>query len=409
MLRVSEAQQRILAAFSPLSPEDIPLSAALGRVVAENTLARDQLPLFDNSAMDGYALLARDTGEATPDRPVRLRIVGAVPAGRVLDRPMRDGETARILTGAALPLGADAVIQQEMVTVDSDELLVRAAVAPRTNIRYAGEDVKRGEQLLPRGAEIGPAELALLASAGVSPVPVRRRPRVTILATGDELVPAGELLGPGQIRESNSTYLVAAVTRAGAEAIALGIARDEEADLREKLTRAQDADLVISSGGVSVGDYDLVKQILGEQGEMDFWRVRMRPGKPLAFGRLGSTPLLGLPGNPVSAAVTFELFARPAIRQMLGAASVFRQRIEVALDGSDVKQEDRERYVRARLYAQDGVLRARPTGDQRSHIITSLRGANVYLVIPIGDGLIRSGERVPALLLNDGLPWGDEG
>jgi molybdopterin molybdotransferase len=408
MFSVAEAQQRILTAFSPLEVEHIPLEDALGRVVAEDTMAQDQLPLFDNSAMDGYALRGHDTQEAMRERPLRLRIIGEIPAGRVLDDALKEGGAARIFTGAAVPDGADAVIEQELVSVVDGYLIVEAPVAPGTNVRRAGEDVAKGERLLPVGVEIGPAELALLASAGVSPIAVRRRPRVAILATGDELVPPGEPLAPGQIRESNSIYLTAAVTRAGATAIPLGVARDDEDDLRDKLVSAQDADVILSSGGVSVGDYDLVKQILGEQGAVDFWRVRMRPGKPLAFGRLGDTSLIGLPGNPVSAAVTFELFARPAIRRMLGAASVFRPRVEAILDGPDIARSDREHYVRVRLYAQEGVLCARPTGDQRSHIITSLRGASAYLVIAIGEGVVRSGERVPALLLNDGLPWGDE-
>ena len=408
MFSVAEAQQRILAAFSPLEPEAIPLAVALGRILAEDAVALDQLPLFDNSAMDGYALRAADTQEATRDQPARLHIAGEIPAGRVLGHTLREGEAARIFTGGALPNGADAVIQQELVAVEDGALVLEAPVASETNVRHAGEDVARGAMLLPRGSEIGPAELALLASAGVSPVTVRRRPRVAILATGDELVPAGEPLAPGQIRESNSIYLTAAVTRAGAEAVPLGAARDDEDDLRAKLASAQGADVIISSGGVSVGDYDLVKQILGEQGAVDFWRVRMRPGKPLAFGHLGDTPLIGLPGNPVSAAVTFELFARPAIRRMLGAAAIFRPKIEVILDGPNIEQSDREHYVRAHLHAEDGVLHARPTGDQRSHIITSLRGASAYLVIGIGEGVVRTGERVPALLLNDGLPWGDE-
>lgn len=408
MFSVAEAQQRILAAFSPLETEAIPLAAALGRVLAEDAVAQDQLPLFDNSAMDGYALRAADTQGATHEQPVRLRITGEIPAGRVLDHTLRAGEAARIFTGGAAPDGADAVIQQELVSVEDGVLMLEAPVAPETNVRRAGEDVARGALLLPRGSEIGSAELALLASAGVSPVQVSRRPRVAILATGDELVPVGVPLEPGQIRESNSIYLTAAVTRAGAEAVSLGVARDDENDLRAKLASAQAADVIISSGGVSVGDYDLVKQILGEQGMVDFWRVRMRPGKPLAFGRLGDTPLIGLPGNPVSAAVTFELFARPAIRRMLGAATVFRPKIEVTMDGSDIEQGDREHYVRARLRAEDGVLHARPTGDQRSHIITSLRGASAYLIIGNGEGVVRSGARVPALLLNDGLPWGDE-
>jgi molybdopterin molybdotransferase len=408
MFSVAEAQQRILATFSPLEPEAIPLAAALGRILAEDAIAQDQLPLFDNSAMDGYALRAADTQGARREQPARLHIAGEIPAGRVLGRTLREGEVARIFTGGAVPDGADAVIQQELVAVEDGVLVLEAPVPPETNVRRAGEDVTKGVMLLPRGSEIGPAELALLASAGVSPVTVRRRPRVAILATGDELVPAGEPLAPGQIRESNSIYLTAAVTRAGAEAVPLGVARDDEDDLRAKLASAQDADVIISSGGVSVGDYDLVKQILGEQGAVDFWRVRMRPGKPLAFGHLGDTPLIGLPGNPVSAAVTFELFARPAIRHMLGAASTFRPKIEVILDGPNIEQSDREHYVRVRLRAKDGVLHARLTGDQRSHIITSLRGASAYLVIGIGEGVVRTGERVPALLLNDGLPWGDE-
>jgi molybdopterin molybdotransferase len=408
MFSVSEAQQRVLAAFSPLEIERVPLAAALGRIVAGDAVAQDMLPPFDNSAMDGYALRALDTDRATPDSPARLRIVGEIPAGRVLGRTLDAGKAARIFTGAATPAGADAVIQQELVTAEDGNLLVAAPAPAGMNIRRAGEDVAKGQILLPNGSEIGPAELALLASAGVSPVAVRRRPRVAILATGDELIPAGEALAPGQIHESNSIYLTAAVTRAGAEAMALGIARDDEDDLREKLASAQDADVIISSGGVSVGDYDLVKQILGEQGAIDFWRVRMKPGKPLAFGRLRGTPLIGLPGNPVSAAVTFELFARPAIRRMLGAASLFRPQVEAILDGHDIRREDRDQYVRVRLFADDGLLRARPTGDQRSHIITSLRGASAYLIIANGEGVVRGGDRVPALLLNDELPWGTD-
>jgi molybdopterin molybdotransferase len=408
MFSVAEAQQRILDSFSLLTAEVIPLAAALGRVLAEDAVAQDQLPLFDNSAMDGYALRAADTQGATRDQPVRLRIAGEIPAGRVLDRALKAGEAARIFTGGAVPDGADAVIQQELVSVEDGVLALEAPVPLQTSVRRAGEDVAQGALLLSRGSEIGPAELALLASAGVSPVTVSRRPRVAILATGDELVPVGAPLAPGQIRESNSIYLTAAVTRAGAEAVPLGVARDDENDLRAKLASAQDADVIISSGGVSVGEYDLVKQILGEQGAVDFWRVRMRPGKPLAFGRLAATPLIGLPGNPVSAAVTFELFARPAIRRMLGVTSVFRPKVEVTLDGPDIERSDREQYVRVRLHAEHGVLHARPTGDQRSHIITSLRGASAYIIIAIGEGVVRGGERVPALLLNDGLPWGDE-
>jgi molybdopterin molybdotransferase len=201
--------------------------------------------------------------------------------------------------------------------------------------------------------------------------------------------------------------LVAAISRAGALPIVLGIARDREEELRARLEEARGADLALTSGGVSVGDYDLVKQMLSEQGAMQFWRVRVRPGKPLAFGLLGATPLLGLPGNPVSAAVTFELFGRPAIRRMLGARQIERPRITAQLSGGDLARGDRQQYVRARLSAEDGVLLAHPTGDQGSHIISSLRGASCYLIVDIGEGVVRTGERLPALLLNDQLPWGD--
>jgi len=216
----------------------------------------------------------------------------------------------------------------------------------------------------------------------------------------------GEKPGPGQIRESNSSYLIAAVLRAGGLPRPLGISHDRVDELRAKFEQARGADLILSSGGVSVGDYYLVKQILAEQGNIEFWRVRMRPGKPLAFGWLGETPLLGLPGNPVSAAVTFELFGRPAIRRMLGSAHVERPLVEVTLAGGDIERSDRRHYVRARLESEHGALTAYPTGAQGSHIISSLRGATAYLVVGEGDGALHSGEHVKALLLNDALPWG---
>jgi molybdopterin molybdotransferase len=408
MLTVEEARERILAHVHPLGAEEIPLTAALGRVLAEDAVAHESLPPFANSAMDGYALRAVDTAGATPERPVRLRLAGEVPAGTVYAGVVGPDETVRILTGAPLPEGADAVLQQELVVVAGEAVTLTQTVAPGSNIRHPGEDVRPGTLLVPAGDELGPAEIALLAALGVHPLRVTRRPRVAILATGDELAPLGATPRPGQIRESNSPYLAAAVIRAGALPVVLGIARDRAEDLRARLEDVRGADLALTSGGVSVGDYDLVKQMLSEQGAMQFWRVRVRPGKPLAFGLLGATPLLGLPGNPVSAAVTFELFGRPAIRRMLGARQIERPRITAQLSGGDLARGDRQQYVRARLSAEDGVLLAHPTGDQGSHIISSLRGASCYLVVDIGEGVVRTGERLPALLLNDQLPWGDE-
>lgn len=408
MLTVEEARALVLARFQPLEAEEAPLTEALGRVLAEDALAREASPPFANSAMDGYALRSADTRQASTRAPVRLRLVGEVPAGSVYPGVVQTGEAVRILTGAPLPDGADAALQQELTEVDNGWVTIAQPVAPDTNVRHAGEDARPGMLLARAGADLGPAEIALLASLGVSPVRVTRRPRVAILATGDELAPIGQPLKPGQIHESNTPYLIAAVTRAGGAPTALGIAPDRAEALREKLAQArQGFDLVITSGGVSVGDYDLVKQMLSEQGSMEFWRVRMRPGKPLAFGALGETPLLGLPGNPASAAVTFELFGRPAIRRMLGAAQVERPLIEVILEDGEQRRSDRRHFVRVRLASRGGRLVARPTGEQESHLISSLQGATALLIVPEGEGVIRAGDTAQALLLNDAMPWAE--
>lgn len=409
MLTVEEARGRILAHIRPLPAERVPLTDALGRVLAEPAVAQDDLPPFANSAMDGYALRSRDAAGATPRSPRDLLLVGEVPAGSVFAGVVGPGEAVRILTGAPLPAGADAVLQQELTEVAGDRVRLLAEAPAGNNVRPAGDDLRRGQILLPAGSDIGPSEVALLAAAGVHPVAVARRPRVAILSTGDELAPLGEPLRPGQIRESNGPYLVAAVLRAGGEPMALGVARDRADEIRAALERARAADLVLTSGGVSVGDYDLVKQILGEQGNVDFWRVNMRPGKPLAFGLLGATPLLGLPGNPVSAAVTFELFGRPAIRRMQGARRVERPLVEVVYHGEDLARADRRHFVRVRLDAERGTLVATTTGAQGSHLISSLQGASALLVVYEGEGVVRSGDVVPALLLNDALPWGRDG
>jgi molybdopterin molybdotransferase len=406
MLTVEEARARILERIHPLPAEDIPLTSALGRVLAADAIAGESLPPFVNSAMDGYAVRSADAVGASPQSPRRLRLAGEVPAGRVYEGKVVAGEAVRILTGAPLPDGADAVLQQELTEAGDGWVNLHAEAPAGTNLRWPGDDVQPGMLLVAGGTELGPAEIALLAALGVHPVRATRRPRVAILSTGDELAPLGETPKPGQIRESNSPYLAAAAIRAGAEPVPLGIARDRADDLRAKLEQARAADLVLTSGGVSVGDYDLVKQMLEEQGGIEFWRVRMRPGKPVAFGMLGETPLLGLPGNPVSAAVTFELFGRPAIRKMLGCQQVERPIVEVVLEGEDIARGDRRHYVRARLDSRAGTLIARTTGEQGSHIISSLRGATALLVVEIGEGVVRAGEHLPALLLNDALPWG---
>jgi molybdopterin molybdotransferase len=406
MMTVEEARDAILARFAPLPAETIAITDALGRVLAEDATAAEDLPPFANSAMDGYALIAADAPDASAAQPRRLALVGEVPAGSVYSGTLQPGAAIRILTGAPVPAGADAVIQQELTQAGEGWVEVQAAVKPGNNIRDAGSDVRRDTLLARHGTEIGPAEIALLAALGITPVRVARRPRVAILATGDELAAPGAQPGPGQIRDSNTPYLAAAVARAGAEPWVLGIARDNADELRACLARAAEADLALTTGGVSVGTYDLVKQVLAEQGTMAFWRVRMRPGKPLAFGALGQTPLLGLPGNPVSTAVTFELFGRPAIRRMLGCAQIERPVVEVELAGEPVERGDRRHYVRVRLESRAGRLVATPTGPQGSHVITSLLGASALLVVDEGEGHLAPGDHARALLLADMLPWG---
>jgi molybdopterin molybdotransferase len=406
MMTVEEAHEAILARFQPLPAERVPLADALGRVLREDAVAPEDLPSFANSAMDGYAVRSTDTSGAAEDAPRRLRLAGEVPAGSVYADTLQPGEAVRILTGAPIPPGADAVIQQELTRADEDAVDLLAAVGPHTNVRDAGDDVRRASLLVPAGTEIGPAEIALLAALGVDPITVTRRPRVAILATGDELAGPGQTPQLGQIRDSNSPYLAAAVARAGAEPWPLGIARDNAEDLRAHLDIALSADLVLTSGGVSVGTYDLVKQVLAEKGAIEFWRVRMRPGKPLAFGPIGTTYLLGLPGNPVSTAVTFELFGRPAIRRMLGCATLDRPLVEVTLAGEAIPRIDRRTYVRARLSSHAGQLLATPTGPQGSHIITSLLGAGALLVIHEGTGAVQPGEVLQARLLVEPGAWG---
>jgi molybdopterin molybdotransferase len=400
MLSVEEARDQILQNIQRALPsEEVPLTSANGRTLAADAFAGEALPAFDNSGMDGYAVRSADTFGAAPNSRVSLRLVGEVPAGHVYSGTVEPGEAVRILTGAAVPDGADSVIAQELTEVSGGMVWALAETPVGANIRPAGDDVAQGDLLVLAGSELGPAEIALLAALGVHPVRVTRRPRIGILSTGDELAPLGETPAPGQIRESNAFYLAAAVEKAGGVPVLLGVARDQADEIRGRLQAAGGCDLILSSGGVSVGDYDLVKQILSEEGAIHFWRVRMRPGKPLAFGLLGGAPFLGLPGNPVSAAVTFELFGRPAIRKLLGCRQLERTSVDVVLEGEDIERADRRHFVRARLQSRDGTLFATTTGSQGSHRLSSLVGATALLVVMEGEGSVHAGDHLQALLL----------
>jgi molybdopterin molybdotransferase len=401
MLSVEEALAQILADVTALAAESVPLAEVQGRVLAEDLHAPFALPPFSNSSMDGYAVRAEDLALASAEHPVALRVVGVVPAGGVFAGVVMPGTTVRMFTGAPLPDGADAVLQQELTMVgpDDESVAMLASVVAGTNVREAGSDIAAGTVVVERGTLLGTPEIGALAAIGVGQVAVTRRPRVAIVTTGDELVAPGQPLAPGQIYDSNAPMLAAAVREAGGEPWLLPPAPDTLEDLRARFTQAQTADLVLASGGVSVGDFDLVRAVLAEQGQIAFWRVNVRPGKPLAFGRLGATPFLGLPGNPVSSAVTFELFTRPLIRAMLGCRVIQRPTITVRLAHA-IARGDRRHYARAHLRFADGLVWAATTGDQGSHRITSLLGAVALLIIPEGEGDIPADAVVQALLVS---------
>ena len=400
MISVEEALERILAQITPLPVTSVPLPQALGLVLAEDVITQEDIPPFANSAMDGFALLSKDS-QPRDGQPPRLRITGEVAAGYVADHAVEEGTTMRIMTGAPVPPGADTVIQVELTRSENPEWVeIQQAVPPGNNIRPAGEDMRRGQKILSRGSEIGPWEIGVLATLGWATVPVIQRPRVAILSTGDEVIDVSEPLSPGKIRNSNGYLLEAAAQRAGAEPHRLGIARDTIESLREKFSEAVTHDLIITSGGVSVGDFDLVKDIMREQGEINFWRINMRPGKPVAFGQIGGVPLLGLPGNPVSAAVTFELFARPVIRKMMGHTRLLRPQVEVVVEDGVSDVAMRRHYVRARVEWRDGRFVAHTTGNQGSHITTSLLNANALVIVPEGGVEVHPGDTAKAIMLD---------
>ena len=387
MLTVPEASARILEHITRLSIERIPLLDALGRVLAESVSAPMTLPAWDNSAMDGYAVRGSDIDAATTERPVRLRVLETVAAGRFATQPVGRGEAIRIMTGAPLPKGADTVVRVEDTDGGTTQVEVRDARDARRNIRPRGEDFNEGDALLEVGAPLGPAQLGILASIGRASVDVYRRPRVAIMGSGDELVDVDrfhEVLAGRKIISSNGYTLHALVRDAGGEPVNLGVASDDPASLREHLTRAAGCDLVLTSAGVSVGEFDYTRDVIASLGaDMKFWRVRMRPGAPLGFGVLGSTPWIGLPGNPVSAMVTFELFVRPVVRRMLGHTRLFRRPIPVVLQERVSIGARLTHFLRAIVTTRDdGTVTARLTGPQGSGILTSMSRANALLVVP---------------------------
>ncbi|GAC1392771.1 MAG: molybdopterin molybdotransferase MoeA [Ktedonobacteraceae bacterium] len=402
MISVEEALERILAEIVPLGIAQVPLAASQGLVLAQDIIAHDSIPPFANSAMDGFALRSQDSHPQS-GQPPRLRVTGGVAAGYVATHSVEEGTAMRVMTGAPIPPGADSVIQIELTHYDGPEstwVEVLQEVASGNNIRPAGEDMHSGQVVIQRGTEIGPSEIGILATLGYATVSVVRRSRVAILGTGDEVIDVDEPLRPGKIRNSNSYMLEAMVQRAGAEAYRLGVAQDTVESLREKFREATTYDVILTSGGVSVGDFDLVKDIMTEQGKINFWRINMRPGKPVAFGHISGVPLLGLPGNPVSSAVTFELFGRSILRKMQGHTRLLKPQVDVVVEDGVADRVMRRHYVRAHVEWHDGHFVAHTTGNQGSNLMTSLLRANAFLVVPEGGVIIHPGDTVKAMMLD---------
>jgi len=420
MISVEEALEKVLGYVEVLEPERKPILDCLGQVLAEDVYSDIDIPPLDNSAMDGYALRAKDTRGASESSPRYLVVVGEVAAGSVPAQEVRPGTAIRIMTGAPLPEGADAVVRFE----DTDEVNRKSSGGDLSqigilcqakkglNVRGRGEDIAKGKLVLKKGEVLRPQEIGVLASLGRSTALVIRRPIVAILATGDELIGIDQPLAPGKIHDSNNYTIAAEVSRYGGIPKILGIGRDSVRSLTKKIHEGLDADMLITSGGVSKGDYDIVKDVLAEHGEVGFWTVCMKPGKPLAFGVIKKTeegrekkvPHLGLPGNPVSSMVTFEQFARPAILKMMGKKILAKPVIRAVIEDDVVDTDGRRLFARVNVTRRGGQYYASVTGPQGSGILTSMAKANGLVVIPEGGKGVKAGDMVEVQMLD----WGEE-
>jgi molybdopterin molybdotransferase len=411
LLSADEALLRILNVLHPLGTETSELNTSLNRFLAEEISAKTDIPPFPSSSMDGYAVQSADVRNASKEAPVRLHVIGEIVAGEHDLPELKSGQAIRIMTGAPLGLGADAVIPIEFTTepgpmagVDLPEHVeVVRGVNSGNYVRRAGQDVPCGSKVFAPGHRIRPQDVGMLAALGVTEPSVYQKPHVAILSIGDELLDASEKLEQGKIRDANSRALVAACDAAGAVPLHLGIAPDNPGQLSGCMDEAvtQGADIILTSGGLSMGAYDFVRTVVEQHGYLDFWRVNMRPGKPLAFGAYRDVPIVALPGNPVSALITFEVFVRPALGRMGGEEQVQRMRIRVQVE-EDFESDGRESYLRARIRWRDGRFYARLTGTQDSGVLTSLVKAHALIVVPEGITHVNSGEELEAWLL--GMP-----
>ena len=413
-LSVDDALERILGGFTPLPARDVPLSESLGLVVAKDVLARDNVPGFDNSAYDGYAVQAADLARASAATPARLRVVDEIPAGRVSPVTLQSGEAARIMTGAPVPEGADAVVAFEDTdrtdwgylgtdprshNTDRRVVAVLEKVDSGENVRPAGGDISAGSVVVKAGRRLGPAEIGVLGSVGVTSVRAHPRATAAIVPTGDEIVEIDAGIRAGEVRNSNAWALEAATTALGAEPRRLPITGDTVEALQAAMTKGSESDVIVTIGGVSMGDYDLVTNVLGSEGRMDFWQINMRPGKPLAFGQVHGTPVIGLPGNPVSSMVCFALFVRPALLRLMGHRDLTHPRVQAVAGERFRSAQGKRTYLRVQVRRENGQLACTSAGDQSSYRMSSLVAGNGLAVLH-EDQTIEPGEPVDVLALD---------
>lgn len=408
LVSVNEARERILSQFKPVKTETVHLTDSSNRVLAEDVHAAVDLPLFDNSSMDGFAVRAADVMDVTSDSPRILRVVADIPAGSSPTVSLAPGQAARIMTGAQIPDGADAVVPVEDTdfherasgTTAPEQVQILEPVKQGGNVRPRGMDIHAGEAVLHQGRQLMPQDLGLLAMLGISKVLVYQKPRIALFSSGDELIDVDAPLEQGKIRESNSYMIAALIENAGAHVTRLGVAKDNHNSVKTLFEKAVElkVDLILSTAGVSVGAFDYVKEVIESNGKMDFWRVNMRPGKPVAFGNYRGVPVIGLPGNPVSAYVSFEVFVHPTLGRLSGLLHSSRPTVRVRCE-DQIDSDGRESYLRAEVHEVNGTLVGHLTGHQGSGNLHSLVRANALLIIPAGVKCVPAGQEVTAWLL----------
>jgi molybdopterin molybdotransferase len=401
MISVEEALQQILEVIVPLGQEKVNILDSLGRVIGEDIYANRNIPPKDNSAMDGYAVRWEDTRGASATNPIFLNVIEDIPAGTIPQKSIAAGEASRIMTGAPIPVGANAVVRVEDTTKVGQGARVFIEAKEGQDIRFAGEDVREGEVVIYQGDVIRPAEIGMLAALGRSFVSLYQRPVIAVVATGDELVDIDETPTPWQIISSNSYSITAQIIDCGGLPLQVGIAKDTREDLVSKFKAALRADIIVSSGGVSVGDYDLVKDVMKKVGnQMQFWQVAMRPGKPLAFGSMDGIPVFGLPGNPVSSMISFEQFVRPSILKMMGHKNLFRKTVRATVREDIAKKKGTKHFIRARVECANEKYTVTSTGEQGSGILKSMVRANGLIILSENVTSVKKGDEVTVQLID---------